>query len=135
MSRFLTYDVETLLHLYRDETPALGQPPYTELAYFRDQPPDLKLDMKEAPFRLASHPPDSLADLQDSAYRAFIQENRLDEFDSEVVRLEHYDARERRLAIPHCRYSDGLRSNYALGWHGKLRSLLAQDYGSALPPL
>jgi hypothetical protein len=133
--KFLTYDPPTLLHWYRDETPACGRLPYTELACFLDQPSDLRIEKKKTPFRLASCPPDSLSYLQDCIYDAFTKEKRIDKFDSKVVRLENYDDRERRLVIRQCRYSDGLKSNYALDWQGKLRSLLAQDYGSKLPPL
>src|ERR1700733_10520368 len=144
MVRFLTYDVGKLLNLYHDETPALDRLPYVELDCFLDQPwealtraADLKVGKTKAPFRLASHPPDGLASHQDCLYDAFVNENRVDKFDSQVVRLDHYDAQEHKLAIRPCNYSDGLRSNYALDWHGEfsLRSLLAEDYGSRLPPL
>jgi hypothetical protein len=133
--KFLTYDAPTLLRWYRDETPACGRLPYTELACLLDQPSDLTIEKKTAPFRLASYPPDSLAHLQDCIYEAFTKENRVDSFDSKVVRLESYDARDRSFIIRQCNYSDGLRSNYALDWQGRLRSLLAQDYGLKLPPL
>jgi hypothetical protein len=133
--KFLTYDAATLLDWYRDETPACGRLPYTELACFLDQPSDLTIEKKKTPFRLASCPPDGLAHLQGCIYEAFTKEKRADKVDSKVVRLENYDARERRLVIRQCRYSDGLKSNYALDWQGKLRSFLAQDYGSKLPPL
>jgi hypothetical protein len=135
VTAFLTYDVGTLLRWYGDETPALSQLPYTELDCFLDRPPELRVIKKRAPFQLASHPPESLAGLQYCVYEAFTIEKRVDKFDSKVVRLEDYDAKERSFVIRQCNYSDGLRSNYALDWQGKLRSLLAQDYGLKLPPL
>ena len=144
MAPFLTYDVGKLLNWYRDETPALDRLPYVELDCFLEQPwealkraTDLKVAKTNAPFRLASHPPDSLASHQDRLYDAFVKENRVDKFDSKNIRLDHYDAQEHKLTVRPCNYSDGLRSNYALDWHGKfsLRSLLAEDYGSRLPPL
>ena len=135
MTDFLTYDVATLLHWYRDETPALGQLPYAELDGFPHQPPDLRVDKSRAPFQLAAYPPDGLEHLQNCIYEAFTKEQRIDKLDSKVVRLEKYDAKERNFVIRQCNYSDGLKSNYGLDWHGKLRSLLAQDYGSKLPPL
>jgi hypothetical protein len=132
---FLTYDLATLFNWYRDEKPALGQLPYTELDCFLDQSHNLTIERDETPFQLATHPPDNLAQLQDCIYDEFTRQRRIDKFDSHAVRLEKYDPRERRLTIRQCRYSDGVKSNYALDWQGKLRSYLAQDYGSALPPL
>ena len=128
-SKFLTYDVGTLLEWYRDETPVFGLLPYSELDCFLDQEPDPRVDKMDAPFQLASHP------LQDSAYEAFVGEKRIDAFDSENVRLEQYDTCERRFVVRQCRYSDGVKSNYTMDWQGKLRSMMRQDYGSRLPPL
>ncbi len=142
----------SLLNWYRDEAPVLKALPYAELACFLDEPwsekspqaTGLTVTKRSEPFRLASHPPDSLARLQTYVYDAFTKENRVDKVDSKVVRLENYNGQKRRFTVRPCNYSDGLRSNYALDWHGdleiggrpfSLRSLMAQDYGSCFPPL
>lgn len=149
---FLDYDVGRLLGWYRDEVALLGELPYTELAYFIGSSwpnapageTGIKVVRKTEPFQLASHPPANLARLQTYAYDAFTRENRVDRFDSRVVRLEAYNTKNRRLAVRPCDYSDGLRSNYALDWSSELeiagqpfslRSILAQQYGCRLPRL
>ena len=145
---FLTYDTPSLLNWYSDETRALNELPYTEIASFLDEPwseaADLQVARKTDQFRLASGPPDDLARLQTYVYDAFIKENRIDKFDSKVVRLDKYSVPKRMFDVRPCKYSDGLRSNYAMDWRGRLeigeqpfslRSLIAHDYGSRLPPL
>ena len=99
--------------------------------------------VKESDFELATSPPSQLAHHQTHAYDEFAREGRVD-YDSKVVRLEAFEAKEHKLYVRQCSYRDGLRSNYALDWSGdleiagqriSLRALMAQDYGSKLPPL
>jgi hypothetical protein len=139
-TQFLTYDSASLLNWYRDETRALNELPYTEIACFLEEPwspaKNLPVVRSVNEFRLASYPPD--------VFEAFTKEGRVDKFDSQVVRLEKYIGSSRTFVVRPCRYADGLRSNYAMDWRGEpatggqpfsLRSLMAQDYGAHLPPL
>jgi hypothetical protein len=145
---FLRYDIASLLNWYRGEARAWDELPYTELACFLNEPwpgtVSLEVAKKADEFRLAPHPPDDLARLQTYVHDAFKKESRVDQYDSTVVRLDKYDAARHLFEVRPCKYSDGLKSNYAMDWRGplelggqpfSLRSLMARDYPEHLPPL
>jgi 8-oxo-dGTP pyrophosphatase MutT (NUDIX family) len=147
-SAFLTYDIPTLLNWYSGESRIWNALPYMELANFLNDPwpgaGNPGITRRENQFFLAPGPPDELAGFQHCAFDAFTRENRVGKFDSEVVRIEKYSGSGHMFEVRPCRYSDGLRSNYAMDWNGELkpggqpfsiRSLMAREYGPRLPPL
>jgi hypothetical protein len=54
-------------------------------------------------------------------------------FDETIARLVSFDSG--AVCAQPCRYSDGIRSNYAMDGPGELRERLRDDYGPRLPPL
>jgi hypothetical protein len=108
----LQYDPLQLLATYRDEPPARPGLPYSEIAPCG---PFRVVKLSE-PFRLQP-----VLDI----------EPRLS-YDEAVTRLAAYDAATRTLTVQKCKYSDGVKSNYAME---QLRELFQAEYGHRLPPL
>uniref|UniRef100_Q01Q77 NUDIX hydrolase n=1 Tax=Solibacter usitatus (strain Ellin6076) TaxID=234267 RepID=Q01Q77_SOLUE len=53
-------------------------------------------------------------------------------YDETIVRLARHEGE--TLWVQPCRYSDGVKSNYAMDGPGELRPVLAAEYGHRLPP-
>jgi hypothetical protein len=104
----LRYDAPWLIAYYTDEHPIRPGIPYSLLAT------EYRVDRVPGPFQLT---------------RATDIEPRL-AFDETIARLVGVDSGV--LRTQPCRYSDGLRSNYAMN---ALRDVLRADYGPCLPPL
>ena len=109
----LSYDLHLLLEHYRDEPPVRPGLPYSELAPI-DGP--FHLVKLAEPFQLQP-----VLDLDPKL-----------PFDEAVTRLAAYDEATRTLTVQRCRYSDGVKSNYAMD---QLRGLFLAEYGHCLPPL
>src|SRR5436309_3267028 len=109
----LRYDAAWLIEQYRDETPAAPGIPYASLG--AEGP--FRLLREEAPFR----PTPSVGVCPQLDY------------DETVVRLARYQ--DRTLWVQPCRFSDGVKSNYAMDGPGELRETLRAEYGRLLPPL
>jgi hypothetical protein len=109
----LRYDPGWLIEYYAEETPVRA-----DMAYSRVCGTGPWQVMRHADwFRLT---------------RATSVEPRLD-FDETVVRLQGCEPG--RLMVQPCKYSDGVRSNYAMDGEGGLREVLRAEYGRRLPPL
>jgi hypothetical protein len=107
----LRYDPKWLIEYYSAETPVRPGIPYSLLAT------EFRVERVPEPFRLT---------------RVTAVEPRLP-FDDQTVRL--MSCEDGVLRVQPCRYSDGLRSNYAMDGPGELRDILRADYGSRLPEL
>jgi hypothetical protein len=150
-SSFLNYDRDYLIGCYRDESDLAGVLlPYIEVEQilqptwdeFQQTIDSLRVVKVNDPFVLAKHPPAALSDLQAHAYDQFSRETKMTR-DDRVVRLVNYDPSTKTMTIQKCLYSDGIRSNYAMDWHGgltlanspiSLRGLLQSQYDQRLPP-
>jgi hypothetical protein len=109
----LRYDPEWLIEWYRDETPAAPGLPYALLD-------------RSGPYRaVRSEEPFVLCDVTGMQPRL--------PFDESVARLAAYE--DGTLQVQRARYSDGVKSNYAVDGPGALRDVLRRDYGAKLPPL
>jgi hypothetical protein len=107
----LRYDPNWLLEYYAGECPAAPGIPYSVL------PTAHEIRRAPDPFRLQS-------------ITSVVP--RLD-FDETIIRLISCQAGV--LHVQPCKYSDGLRSNYAMDGPGELRDILRTDYGPRLPAL
>ena len=107
----LRYDAAWLIEYYAAEQPVRPEIPYSLLAT------EFTLERSSVPFQLT---------------RATTVEPRL-AFDETVARLVSLDAGV--LRVQPCRYSDGIRSNYAMDGEGGLREILRAEYGPRLPAL
>jgi hypothetical protein len=107
----LRYDPQWLLDYYSEERPIRLGMPYSAL------PAPATVERIHSPFQLT---------------HVTAVEPRL-AFDETIPRLMSADAT--TLWIQPCRYSDGVRSNYAMDGPEKLRDILRAEYGRRLPPL
>ncbi|HJZ97541.1 MAG TPA: hypothetical protein VKE70_13625 [Candidatus Solibacter sp.] len=107
----LRYDPQWLLDYYADEPPVCPGIPYSLLPF------DGRVERVFAPFQLT---------------RVAAVEGCL-AFDETIPRLMSCDGG--ALRVQPCRYSDGVRSNYAMDGPEHLRDLLGAEYGRRLPPL
>ncbi len=149
---FLCYDLPTLIDNYNDEDGKIGdQLPYVEkLTFLGDTWDDLvgkvrniKIVRAKELFKLANNPPQGLSKFQEDALDRFKKEGRLG-VDESVVRLNGFDHSTATLVVQKCKYSDGLKSNYAMDLEGylkigksdvSLRAILQNDYQRKLPSL
>jgi hypothetical protein len=148
---FLNYDREYLIACYRDESDLAGTLlPYVEIENllqstwydFQQSVGSLRVVRVDEPFVLAKQPPPELSDFQARAYDHFTRETKMTR-DDRVVRLANYDPSTKTLTVQKCLYSDGIRSNYVMDWHGgltlanspiHLRGFLQSQYNRLLPP-
>jgi hypothetical protein len=107
----LRYDPGWLIEYYAGESPVRPGIPYSLLAT------DCRVERAPEPFQLT---------------RVTNVEPRL-AFDEVIPRL--MSCEDGILRVQPCRYSDGLRSNYAMDGPGELREILRAEYGSSLPAL
>ena len=106
----LRYDAQWLIEYYADETTAAPGLPYSLV-----RKGAAEVERCPRPFELAR-----VADV----------EPRL-AFDETIVRLITCEGDV--LRVQPCKYSDGVRSNYAMDGEGGLREILRVDYGRRLP--
>jgi hypothetical protein len=108
----LRYDAAWLIEYYRNETPARPGLPYSQIG-------------GAGPSRIIRQ--EQTFELQD-----VLEITPRMDYDESIVRLVDFDGSV--LTVEPARYSDGMKSNYAMDAPGNLRERLRADYGASLPP-
>src|SRR4051794_34623651 len=109
----LRYDADWLIEQYSAETPVYPGVPYALIG----SDPSYEIEREPGEFQLVD-----IAGVEPRLER-----------DETVVRLARLDSN--TLRVQPCKYSTGVKSNYAIDGEGGLRAILTAEYGRKLPPL